>query len=121
MKSTGRDSDIARKISVPLKRRGSYEGMGERRDGGTGGRRKTSKSFTNNIAGGGGRQYFQAQVQFMRDAIGSLSELIDNAIICLDESYYDEGYIRYLTKRQPQNKEISKNRNTRRIGIEEGS
>ena len=52
-----------------------------------------SRSLTNNIAEGKGRYYFQAQVRFMRDSIGSLNELIDDANICLDESYYDEQYL----------------------------
>lgn len=52
-----------------------------------------SRSLTNNIAEARGRYYFQSQVRFIRDSIGSLNELIDDANICLNESYYDEQYL----------------------------
>ena len=29
----------------------------------------------------------------MRDALGSLNELIDDLNICLDEKYFDDGYL----------------------------
>ncbi len=57
-----------------------------------------SRSLTNNIAEARGRYYFQAQVRFIRDSIGSLNELIDDANICIDESYFDEQYIVDLKK-----------------------
>ena len=57
-----------------------------------------SRSLTNNIAEARGRYYFQAQVRFIRDSIGSLNELIDDANICIDESYFDEQYIIDLKK-----------------------
>jgi four helix bundle protein len=57
-----------------------------------------SRSLTNIIAEGRGRYYFQAQVRFIRDSIGSLNELIDDANICVDESYFDEEYINDLKK-----------------------
>ena len=52
-----------------------------------------ARSLTNNIAEGRGRYYFQSQVRFIRDSVGSLNELIDDANICLDESYFDEAYL----------------------------
>jgi len=52
-----------------------------------------ARSLTNNIAEGRGRYYFQSQVRFMRDSIGSLNELIDDVNICLDETYFEEQYL----------------------------
>lgn len=52
-----------------------------------------ARSLTNNIAEGRGRFYYQSQVRFMRDTIGSLNELIDDLNLCLDEQYFDEDYI----------------------------
>lgn len=49
-----------------------------------------ARSLTNNIAEGRGRFYYQSQIRFMRDALGSLNELIDDLNICLDEKYFDE-------------------------------
>ena len=37
-------------------------------------------------------------MRFIRDSIGSLNELIDDANICIDESYFDEQYINDLKK-----------------------
>jgi four helix bundle protein len=83
-----------------------------------------ARSLTNNIAEGKGRYYFQSQVRFIRDSLGSLNELIDDANICLDESYFDEeylldlknecydlrkklkAYISYLRRSQPGKKEM---------------
>jgi four helix bundle protein len=55
-----------------------------------------ARSLTNNIAEGRGRYYFQSQVRFIRDAIGSLNELIDDANICLDECYFEKAEIDQL-------------------------
>ena len=52
-----------------------------------------ARSLTNNIAEGRGRFYYQSQVRFMRDALGSLNELIDDLNICLDEKYFDGDYL----------------------------
>ena len=49
-----------------------------------------ARSLTNNIAEGRGRFYYQSQVRFMRDALGSLNELIDDLNICLDEKYFNK-------------------------------
>lgn len=77
-----------------------------------------ARSLTNNISEARGRYYFQSQVRFIRDSIGSLNELIDDANICLDESYFNgqylsdlkdecydlrkklKGYIKYLRRSQ---------------------
>ncbi len=53
-----------------------------------------TRSLTNNIAEGRGRYYFQSQVRFIRDSIGSLNELIDDLNICYDEHYFEEEYLR---------------------------
>ena len=34
-----------------------------------------ARSLTNNIAEGNGRYYYQAQIRFMRDSLGSLNEI----------------------------------------------
>lgn len=57
-----------------------------------------ARSLTNNIAEGRGRFYYQSQVRFMRDAIGSLNELIDDLNLCLDERYFDEDYLGEMKK-----------------------
>ena len=49
-----------------------------------------ARSLTNNIAEGRGRFYYQSQIRFMRDALGSLNELIDDLNICVDEKYFDK-------------------------------
>jgi four helix bundle protein len=55
-----------------------------------------ARSLTNNIAEGRGRYYFQSQVRFIRDSIGSLNELIDDLNICYDEHYFEEEYLREI-------------------------
>ena len=52
-----------------------------------------ARSLTNNIAEGRGRFYYQSQVRFIRDSLGSLNELIDDLNICLDESYADQSIL----------------------------
>ena len=49
---------------------------------------RSSRSVTNNIAEGFGRFHFQENIQFCRQARGSLFEILDH-VICA----YDEGYI----------------------------
>jgi len=53
--------------------------------------RRAATSLTNNIAGGHGRYHYQENIQFLRQARGSLEEIIDDIIICLDESYAPEA------------------------------
>jgi four helix bundle protein len=49
--------------------------------------RRAATSLTNNIAEGHGRFHFQENIQFLRQARGSLEELLDDLNICIDESY----------------------------------
>jgi four helix bundle protein len=80
--------------------------------------RRAATSLTNNIAEGHGRYHYQENIQFLRQARGSLEELFDDINICLDEHYapdeelgvlkaegYDllrrlNGYIAYLRNRK---------------------
>ena len=74
--------------------------------------------MTNNLAEGYGRFHYQENIQFCRQSRGSLYELIDHLIICLDDEYINNeeftkcrddfirgiqlvnGYIRFLTKQK---------------------
>ena len=76
--------------------------------------RRAARSSTRNIAEGHGRHHHKENLQFCRVSRGSLTELIDDYITCLDEEYISEkeynsvrekteeaikilnGYIRYL-------------------------
>jgi len=49
--------------------------------------RRAALSLTNNIAEGYGRYHYQENIQFCRQARGSLCELIDDLNACLDEEY----------------------------------
>ncbi len=78
--------------------------------------KRSSRSVGNNIAEGFGRYHYQENIQFCRQARGSLIETLDHIIIALDEGYisseqlknYREmhnhclrllnGYISYLFK-----------------------
>lgn len=78
--------------------------------------KRASRSVTHNIAEGYGRFHFQENIQYCRQARGSLYELIDQLIVALDEKYITEeelikskeqinkslallnGYIKYLIK-----------------------
>lgn len=55
--------------------------------------RRASTSLTNNIAEGHGRYHYQENIQFCRQSRGSLSELIDDLNVCLDEQYFSEDYL----------------------------
>jgi four helix bundle protein len=48
---------------------------------------RAAVSLTNNIAEGYGRYHYRENVQFCRQARGSLCELIDDINACRDESY----------------------------------
>ncbi|HHT9146547.1 MAG TPA: four helix bundle protein [Candidatus Wunengus sp. YC61] len=79
---------------------------------------RASRSVTANIAEGHGRYHFQENIQFCRQARGSLYEVLDHLTVALDENYiYEEefnilktkifvvikilnGYISYLKKRK---------------------
>src|SRR5574341_1409926 len=77
---------------------------------------RAARSVTANIAEGYGRFYYQENIQFCRQARGSLYELLDHLTAALDEEYIEQktfddlrtdvlravsildGYIRYLNK-----------------------
>ncbi len=79
---------------------------------------RAARSVTNNLAEGYGRFHYQENIQFCRQSRGSLYELIDHFITCLDEEYINNdqfikyrndcirgiqlvnGYIRYLSKQK---------------------
>jgi|ERR1035437_8664154 four helix bundle protein len=48
---------------------------------------RASRSITANIAEGQGRFHYQENIQFCRQARGSLSETLDHFICALDENY----------------------------------
>ena len=77
---------------------------------------RSSRSVTANISEGFGRFHFQENIQYCRQARGSLSETLDHLICALDEGYISQdvfdhhkslvkrcwkllnGYIAYLKK-----------------------
>ncbi|MEW6192556.1 MAG: four helix bundle protein [Bacillota bacterium] len=79
---------------------------------------RASRSVTANIAEGYGRFHYQENIQFCRQARGSLFELLDHLTVVYDEGYIDEekfgafrkqvfevirtlnGYIKYLKQRK---------------------
>jgi len=79
---------------------------------------RASRSVTANIAEGHGRYHYQENIQFCRQARGSLFELINHLYIALHEEYIDNndfnnyksyidevirllnGYIKYLETRK---------------------
>ena len=79
---------------------------------------RASRSVTANIAEGYGRFHYQENIQFCRQARGSLFELLDHLTVVYDEGYMDEeefsafrervfevirmlnGYIKYLKERK---------------------
>jgi four helix bundle protein len=83
--------------------------------------RRAATSCTANIAEGYGRFHYQENIQFCRISRGSMYEIQDHLITCLDNDYiakeeYDsvwelsenairvlDGYIRYLRKQQSKN------------------
>jgi four helix bundle protein len=58
--------------------------------------RRAATSITNNIAEGFGRYHFQENIQFCRQARGSINELIDDLNVCLDENYINKEKIDVL-------------------------
>ena len=58
--------------------------------------RRAATSLTNNIAEGHGRYHFQENIRFLRQARGSLEELLDDLNICIDERYFAECEIDQL-------------------------
>ncbi len=79
---------------------------------------RAARSITNNIAEGYGRYHFQENMQFCRQSRGSLYEIMDHLIICVEEKYLPDdnfnklksdceraimllnGFIRYLQKQK---------------------
>lgn len=77
---------------------------------------RASRSVTANVAEGYGRFHYQENIQFCRQARGSLFELLDHLSVALDEDYISDdkyndyssrtsevikvlnGYIKYLTE-----------------------
>ena len=55
---------------------------------------RSSRSITANIAEGHGRYHYQENIQFCRQARGSLSETLDHLIYALDEGYIEESRLR---------------------------
>ena len=82
---------------------------------------RASLSVTANIAEGYGRYHYQENIQFCRQARGSLYESLDHFIVALDERYIKQseleefrteifesvkilnGYIKYLQKEKKNN------------------
>lgn len=52
--------------------------------------KRAARSCTRNIAEGYGRFHYQENIQFCRISRGSMMELIDDLITCLDEKYLSE-------------------------------
>jgi len=79
---------------------------------------RASRSVTANIAEGYGRYHYQENIQFCRQARGSLYELLDHFVAALDEKYIKQselekfrteifesvkilnGYIKYLKEKK---------------------
>lgn len=79
---------------------------------------RASRSGPANIAEGYGRFHYQEQIQYCRQARGSLFELKDHLMVCLEEDYIDKdeynskielvettikklnGYIKYLNNQK---------------------
>jgi four helix bundle protein len=57
---------------------------------------RARRSITNNIAEGYGRFHHQENIQYCRQSRGSICEVVDDLIECLDENYIDENKCRSL-------------------------
>jgi four helix bundle protein len=57
---------------------------------------RSSRSITANIAEGHGRFHYQENIQFCRQARGSLTETLDHLICALDAGFIDEGRFKEL-------------------------
>ncbi len=82
---------------------------------------RSSRGITNQIAEGFGRYHYQENIQYCRQARGSLCETLDHMIVAFDEEYIDNevlsvfrgmyektlkllnGYISYLNKAKKNN------------------
>lgn len=61
--------------------------------------RRAATSLTNNIAEGHGRFHYQENIQYCRQARGSLCELLDDINICLDQKYGPDGHLLELKEK----------------------
>jgi len=52
--------------------------------------RRAGRSTTRNIAEGFGRHHFKENMQYLRISNGSLTEIKDDVITCLDDGYIDK-------------------------------
>jgi len=84
---------------------------------------RASRSVTANIAEGYGRFHYQENIQFCRQARGSLFELVDHLTVLLDEAVFSReefealrveifrvvrmlnGYVKYLQRRKREDAE----------------
>lgn len=58
--------------------------------------KRSSRSVTANIAEGYGRHHHQENIQFCRQARGSLTETLDHLITACDEGFIDEDSLKTL-------------------------
>ena len=58
----------------------------------------SSRSVTANIAEGFGRFHYQENIQFCRQARGSLTESMEHLIVGYDERYLDKASLKELNK-----------------------
>ena len=66
--------------------------------------RRAAISITANIAEGYGRFHYQENIQFLRISRGSVNEILDHLITCLDQGYIEQEIFNELETRI--NKEI---------------
>jgi four helix bundle protein len=59
---------------------------------------EASRSVTANIAEGFGRFHYQENIQFCRQARGSLTETLEHMITAYDEQFIEKKCLRQLTK-----------------------
>ncbi|MCK4321276.1 four helix bundle protein [candidate division WOR-3 bacterium] len=60
---------------------------------------RASRSVTANLAEGYGRFHYQENIQFCRQARGSLYEVFDHLTVALDEEYLEESIFEEYKKR----------------------
>ena len=61
--------------------------------------KRSSRSVTANIAEGHGRYHYQENIQFCRQARGSLTETFDHLITAFDEKYIDRDKLNHFQSR----------------------
>jgi len=59
---------------------------------------RSSRSITANIAEGHGRFHYQENIQYCRQARGSVTETFDHLTVALDEGYIDDGLFQQLAE-----------------------